>query len=140
MEKIMMVHQPTPWPAGPSCPQGGALCFSKVVGTDRDGSSVHTCPLGPGCQAMANFWLLVLLDHVHVRRAALPAPPAMEWTSHPLDRSLSALSSPGSSCTSRGLLPSHPGHMPPTHRALLSQSTSLGVYMDVQVCYFYLFL
>lgn len=81
----MMVHQPTPWPAGPSCPQGGALCFSKVVGTDRDGSSVHTCPLGPGCQAMANFWLLVLLDHVHVRRAALPAPPAMEWTSHPLD-------------------------------------------------------
>lgn len=35
---------------------------------------------GPGT---GDLWLLVLLDHVRVQRAALP--PAMEWTSHLLD-------------------------------------------------------
>lgn len=40
MEK-MMVYQQTPWPAGPSCPQGGALHFPKVVGT---GQRWQLCP------------------------------------------------------------------------------------------------
>lgn len=44
MERRRMAHPPTPWPASPSCPQGGAPRFPTEVATHGDGNSVHTCP------------------------------------------------------------------------------------------------